>query len=157
MQGAVMRLERDDGASAVEFALIAPLLILLLFGIIEFGIGFFQQQSAAAAAREAARRAAVAQVTCNATTDETDLFYIVRHAAEGAALKSASLAVDDDNEDGTKGDVGDNVTVTVKYDVDLSVVSALIPPLQSTLSGLTQTGVARIEQPGGVATCTRSF
>lgn len=45
----------DGGASAVEFAIIAPLLFLLLFGFMQFGIWFFQWQSLQASAREGAR------------------------------------------------------------------------------------------------------
>jgi Flp pilus assembly protein TadG len=53
-----MRLRRQDGASAVEFALIAPLLFMLVFGIIGFGLAFLQVQSIRAAVREGGRAAA---------------------------------------------------------------------------------------------------
>ena len=77
---------QDDGAAAVEFALVSILLFLLLFGIIEFGIGFFTQQGAAAAAREAARRAAVGKVTsCNVGSGTNDLLRIVKDAGGGAS------------------------------------------------------------------------
>lgn len=56
---------RDDGAVAVEFALIAPLLLLLVFGLIQYGFYFWSMQGGSSAAREAARRAAVGQpVSC---------------------------------------------------------------------------------------------
>ena len=47
---------RDDGASAVEFALVLPLLIILLFGIISFGIVFAQKLALGNAARQAHQR-----------------------------------------------------------------------------------------------------
>jgi Flp pilus assembly protein TadG len=51
---------RDDtGASAVEFALLAPLLFLLLFGIINFGFLFAQQLSLNNSVRQGARAAVV--------------------------------------------------------------------------------------------------
>lgn len=53
------RLRHEEGASAVEFALIAPLLFLILFGILEWGIAFLQVQSMRAAVREGGRAAAV--------------------------------------------------------------------------------------------------
>ena len=34
---------RDRGAAAVEFALLMPLLLVLLLGIMEFGYAFFVQ------------------------------------------------------------------------------------------------------------------
>jgi Flp pilus assembly protein TadG len=55
------RLRREDGASAVEFALLAPLFFMLIFGIITFGIAFMQLQTARGAVREGARYAAVAE------------------------------------------------------------------------------------------------
>jgi len=45
----------QNGASAVEFALIMPLLFLLLFGIIEFGLLLFNQHIITNASREGAR------------------------------------------------------------------------------------------------------
>jgi hypothetical protein len=50
-----MRLRREDGASAVEFALVAPLLFMLVFGIIGFGLAFLQVQSIRTAVREGGR------------------------------------------------------------------------------------------------------
>jgi Flp pilus assembly protein TadG len=50
---------RDEGASAVEFALIAPLLIMLVVGVFEFGLNWYRTQNLASAAREGARMASV--------------------------------------------------------------------------------------------------
>src|SRR5206468_7415832 len=50
---------RDDGAAAVEFALVALILFALIFGIVSFGFALFNQQGAVQAAREAARKASV--------------------------------------------------------------------------------------------------
>ncbi|MGZ4108449.1 MAG: TadE/TadG family type IV pilus assembly protein [Actinomycetota bacterium] len=49
----------ERGAAAVEFALIAPLLFMLLFGIFEFGLVWSQKNVYVGAAREGARYAAV--------------------------------------------------------------------------------------------------
>jgi Flp pilus assembly protein TadG len=53
------RLHGERGASAVELALIFPLVSLFLFGIIEFGVAFLQVQSIRTGVREGARAAAV--------------------------------------------------------------------------------------------------
>jgi Flp pilus assembly protein TadG len=50
---------RQDGASAVEFALLLPVLCIFLFGIIAFGLAFLQVQSIRTAVREGGRAAAV--------------------------------------------------------------------------------------------------
>jgi Flp pilus assembly protein TadG len=53
------RVRQEDGAAAIEFALIVPVLVLLLFGLIEFGMAFLQVQSIRAGVREGGRAAAV--------------------------------------------------------------------------------------------------
>jgi TadE-like protein len=53
------KLRGEDGAAAVEFALVVSLLFVLLFGIMEFGLAFFQLQSLRSATREGARAAAI--------------------------------------------------------------------------------------------------
>jgi Flp pilus assembly protein TadG len=53
------KLRRDEGAAAVEFALIVGLLAILVFGLLEYGLAFWQVQNLRAAAREGARVAAV--------------------------------------------------------------------------------------------------
>jgi Flp pilus assembly protein TadG len=50
---------REEGAAAVEFALIVGLLAILIFGLLEYGLAFWQVQNLRAATREGAREAAV--------------------------------------------------------------------------------------------------
>lgn len=45
----------SPGASAVEFALVLPLLVLLVMGIIDWGFYFYSEQIVVNAAREGAR------------------------------------------------------------------------------------------------------
>ena len=49
----------ENGAIAVEFAVIFPLLAVLVFGIIEFGITLSREEQWTSAARDGARYAAV--------------------------------------------------------------------------------------------------
>jgi hypothetical protein len=57
--GATMKIKRQalgqSGVSALEFALILPLLILFLFGIVEFGSLFYDKAMITNASREGAR------------------------------------------------------------------------------------------------------
>ena len=54
------RIRRDDrGAVMVEFAIVLPVLMLILLGIIEFGRAYNAQVSIQAAAREGARELAL--------------------------------------------------------------------------------------------------
>lgn len=52
----------DSGAVMAEFALVLPLVLLLLFGIIDFGRVMFTQNNITSAVREGARFGAVAEV-----------------------------------------------------------------------------------------------
>lgn len=49
----------DRGAAAVEFALVLPLFLVLVFGIVEFGRGYHTKTTLTHAAREGARVAAL--------------------------------------------------------------------------------------------------
>jgi Flp pilus assembly pilin Flp len=50
---------RDGGAAAVEFALVLPILALILFGIIDYGLYFSNNLSAQSGVQTAARQATV--------------------------------------------------------------------------------------------------
>jgi Flp pilus assembly protein TadG len=59
---------RDRGAAAVEFALVVPLLLLLVIGILNYGLFFFDSVSLRQGAREAARQAVVQLYGTSCTT-----------------------------------------------------------------------------------------
>lgn len=50
---------RENGASAVEFALVLPVLMVILFGIIEFGFVLYDKAILTNASREGVRRGIV--------------------------------------------------------------------------------------------------
>lgn len=52
-------MRNEGGAAAVEFALLLPVLILLVVGIVQFGMTFFQWLEIVHAAREGARWASL--------------------------------------------------------------------------------------------------
>jgi Flp pilus assembly protein TadG len=59
-----MKRRTERGASAVEFALVVPILVLVLAGIVNFGFVLAQQISLNNGARQAARFAVVDGPTC---------------------------------------------------------------------------------------------
>src|SRR5687767_4590771 len=87
-------LSRDEGASAVEFALIVPALTLLIFGIISFGIIFAQQIALGNAARQAARAGAVSGPTCGTSgSPGTGLIGQAQTDATTLAVNPSSVVV----------------------------------------------------------------
>jgi hypothetical protein len=71
------RTRNQRGAAAVEMALILPILILLVFGIVQFSIAFNNKQGLHAAAREGARFGALPQHS------KTEITSRVEDALEG--------------------------------------------------------------------------
>ena len=57
----------EEGQAMVEFALVAPLLFLILFGIIQFGIAFMNSVALTDAVRAGARKAAVSRSAADPT------------------------------------------------------------------------------------------
>ena len=64
-----MRTGSDAGAAAVEFAIVVPLLLALILGMIEFGFMFQAQLAVTHAAREGARLAGVGQYSAASVVD----------------------------------------------------------------------------------------
>jgi Flp pilus assembly protein TadG len=66
---ATWALHKDRGAVAVEFALLLPLLLLIVFGIIDFGRALNAQLTLTRAAQDGARLAALSQPNVNTATE----------------------------------------------------------------------------------------
>ena len=60
--------KRDEGSTAVEFALIAPVLVALTMSIIEFGLIIFTYTTAGNASRDVARRIATGRLAASAAS-----------------------------------------------------------------------------------------
>ena len=107
------KLRKEDGAAAVEFALIVGVLSLLIFGMMEYGLAFTQMQSLKAGAREGARTAAV---RANRSTIEAAL-----NSGTGGSLNGYTAEVIQVNGSTVSGSgpfctnntSGQNVTVTI--------------------------------------------
>jgi Flp pilus assembly protein TadG len=107
-------LRREDGQAITEFALILPVLVALLLGIIQFGIVFNNYLTITDAARAGARKAAVsrfigdngaaAKITAQNSAQQLDQ----------AALK---VTVTSTNWNVPGSDV--NVTVTYPYSINI--------------------------------------
>lgn len=65
---------RERGAAAVEFALVVPILLVLVLGIIEFGRAYQVQTTVSAAAREGARSMALGNDADTARQTVKDYF-----------------------------------------------------------------------------------
>jgi Flp pilus assembly protein TadG len=69
LQRRLRNIRRDDkGATAVEFAMIAPVLLAIMMGIIEFGMIIFTYTTAGVASRDVARRIATGRIAASAAS-----------------------------------------------------------------------------------------
>ena len=113
----------ERGAVAVEFALLAPVLIMLLLGIMEFGRAYNVQVSLTNAAREGVRNMAINNSQAGA-----------RAAAKNAATQ-LSPALTDANITFSAAScaVGAQMTVTISY--PLSTMTGIAGPFGMTGKG----------------------
>lgn len=126
------RERRDRGAAAVEFALVLPVLMTLLLGIIQVGWYFFVANSASSGAREAGRRIVVGD--CWGSTDLLNFVKAQAPTATAASYAPTDLSAED---------VGKQITITVT--ADASIIS-FIPGFPSTVE---RQFSARLEDKSG--------
>lgn len=116
------------GAAAVEFALLLPVLIILLFGMIEFGIALSRQQVLATASREGARLGIRQSVPRPTAADIQALARRVFTQA-GATGVTPMIAVT-----GAGGPSGTDLVVTVSAPYQFYVMANVIPALRGTVT-----------------------
>jgi len=116
---------RERGQAVVEFAFILPLFLIVLFLVVEFGIGFSRWIVITNSAREAARYAVVqddtASIVANAATQRA-----IDTSNDLLASPDASVNVyfvDGPDDGASVGDPGDSVVVTA--DLDYSLITPL--------------------------------
>lgn len=114
---------QDRGANLVEFALIAPLLIILVLGIVEFGWKFGQFNDVRHGVREGARFAAV-----NAG-DEAAILNHVCSSMDGVSAGMTEIRVI--LTDASPDDLGEVASIRVEADVstltNAPIISAFLP------------------------------
>lgn len=108
-------LKSSDGQTMVEFALVLPLLAMLLFGIIQFGIVFNNYLDLTDATRAGARKAAVSRNTSDPSGPAGVATQAVIDSAGDIPLTTSNVTVTSDWQP------GDDVTVaaTYPYKIDL--------------------------------------
>ena len=108
--------KKEGGQSLVEFALVLPIFLLVLFAVIDFGMAFHAWITVTNSAREGARVGAV-------RAPATEIEQRVRDTAD--SLDQADLSVTVTN---AEGDPGESVVVDVSYGY------SLITPLANVLT-----------------------
>lgn len=108
----------DEGQALVEFALIVPVVMLLVVGVFEFGRAWSAHQAVTDAAREGARIAVIADPAIT----EDSVRKVVRGALSGASLNGDLATI---QLTGVNGATGEPARVEVSYPYQFSMLRAL--------------------------------
>ena len=95
----------EAGASTVEFAMVVPILLMLIFGIVQFGLTFGNHLAITHAAREGARLAAVGAFNEGSVRSRA---YPVDPTAVTVAYPNGNLH-------------GEPVVVRIEYDMTINI------------------------------------
>jgi Flp pilus assembly protein TadG len=110
-------IREQRGQTMTEFALILPILVLLLLAVIQFGIAFNNYLTVTDAARAGARKAVVSRRAANPS------------AAAIAAVRSSATNLDQSKLNVTVNSTwaqGSDVTVTASYPYQLSLLGVVV-------------------------------
>ena len=103
-----------EGAAAVEFAIVCPLFLLLLAGIIEFGMAFRIQHMLSSASRRGARAAIVDKATLDGVQT-----LVKNHCVRTLGVSSEDVTVEIERngsacQDLGEAEEGDEISLSVK-------------------------------------------
>lgn len=123
---------RDErGQTMVEFAIVLPILAVLLFGILQFGILFNNYVTLTDAVRAGAREASVARETADPVGTTTSA---VRSSAADLNQSNLSVAVS------SGWQAGSDVTVTATYPYSINLLGWVV-----SAGSLSSTTTERVE------------
>ena len=129
------------GQAIIEFALLAPIIFLLIFMIVDFGITMDRRITLQSAVREGARMAAVndnISEVCN---------YTVAEAQDIIDQSQITFSYTDLDGNGRSTDAGDSVTVTANFLWEFPILNEVFHAMTgNTLAvEMTPSGTARLE------------
>lgn len=132
----------ESGVAAVEFAVVLPLLLLILFGILDFGRAFSYDNSATHLSSEGARWATVDSNP--GAPSQTLQQYILSQASNAEMKNNATVCIKFPSGATTQGNPVE-VTVAVKFDWLPFLRNAVFGGTAS--STLTGKSIMRLERP----------
>ena len=113
--------KNQQGQTMAEFSLVLPVLAILLFGVIQFGIVFNNYLAVTDAVRAGARQAAVARYL-PAAEREAKVEAKVRASAENLDQDILEVTVDPSDD----WEPGSDVTVTATYEYSINLLGKVV-------------------------------
>jgi Flp pilus assembly protein TadG len=142
-----MEVERKNqsGASAVEFAIVLPILVLLVFGIIEFSVALYDKAMITNASREGARAGIVFRVPPVADEEITEeITNVVKSYLGNSLITFGGPATATTTVTRNGSNPGDELKVTVKYNYTFLIIPNFITSLSGGINMMAET-VMRME------------
>ncbi len=131
----------EAGASAVEFAIILPILVLLIFGIIEFSVALYDKAMITNASREGARAGIIYRVPSVTDGEITN----VVNSYLGSSLITFGAPVAANTTVTRIGyNPGDELKVTVNYNYTFLIIPSFVTSLGGGINMAAET-VMRME------------
>ena len=124
-------IRNENGQTMVEFALVLPVLVVLLFGIIQFGTAFNNYLSLTDAVRAGARVAAVSRQSSDPVGNT-----VAKVKASAADIDTSQVGVTVSSD----WVHGDDVTVKATYPYSISLLGVVVAS-----GNLTSTTTERVE------------
>ncbi len=124
----IIKMKEQKGASAIEFALVLPLLLIIVFGIIEFSILFYDKAMLTNASREGARLGIVYRYNTSGPNHPNDgeIIAVVNQYAQNHLINFDAGAVITPLIQRTGDSSGDSLTVSLSYPYNFLVFSNLL-------------------------------
>ncbi len=102
----------------VEFALVLPVLLLLILGVIQFGLAFNNYLAVTDAVRAGARKGAVARYI--QTNREAAVEEVVRKSADNLNQADLDVSVS------SSWNAGEDVSVTATYPYEINLIGLVV-------------------------------
>lgn len=123
-------LGKNHGQALAEFALVVPVLFLVIAGIIQFGLIFWSQQTLTQVARDTGRWAATQDCSADvvaAANDVAKLSTLFGYSSWDGANVKASYSKDSDSHSCPPKDNTEGVWVSVTIDHQIPIFFPLVP------------------------------
>jgi Flp pilus assembly protein TadG len=114
-----LRPNKEKGASLVEFAILAPLFVVLLFSLVEFGLAMYSKGMITNASREGARFGVVYATPRKTTAEITSK--VQEYLTSAGFLSTVNI-----NVTGAQGSSGSPLNVSVIYPYTFQVLPSFV-------------------------------
>lgn len=120
-----MEITEQRGVAAIEFAIVLPLLVLLLFGIIEFSVLLYDKAVITNASREGARAGIVFVDQNPCGPSDAEIINVIQSYCSNYLITFGAATTPTTTIARSGCTVGDSLTVTVRYQYNFLIIPNL--------------------------------